>query len=57
MIWLKEDLLIGIAMPGPFDYENGISLMLHGKFLDIYNVNIKEELAKDYRFLRIRFIL
>lgn len=42
----KEDLLIGIAMPGPFDYENGISLMLHGKFLDIYKVNIKEELAK-----------
>lgn len=42
----KEDLLIGIAMPGPFDYENGISLMLQGKFLDIYNVNIKEELAK-----------
>ncbi|MDG4651774.1 ROK family protein [Chryseobacterium arthrosphaerae] len=42
----QEDLLIGIAMPGPFDYENGISLMLHGKFLDIYQVNIKEELAK-----------
>lgn len=42
----REDLLIGIAMPGPFDYENGIAQMLHGKFLDIYNVNIKEELAK-----------
>ncbi|MGN7865386.1 ROK family protein [Chryseobacterium sp. 22458] len=42
----QEDLLIGIAMPGPFDYENGISLMLQGKFYDIYNVNIKEELAK-----------
>jgi glucokinase len=33
-------------MPGPFDYENGISLMLHGKFLDILKMNIKEELAK-----------
>ena len=42
----KEDLLIGIAMPGPFDYENGISLMQQGKFLDIYRANIKEELAK-----------
>jgi len=42
----KEDLLIGIAMPGPFDYENGISLMQQGKFIDIYQVNIKEELAK-----------
>ncbi|MBV8326871.1 ROK family protein [Chryseobacterium sp.] len=42
----KDKLLIGIAMPGPFDYENGISLMLHGKFIDIYQVNIKEELAE-----------
>lgn len=43
---VKEDLLIGIAMPGPFDYENGISLMRQGKFIDIYQVNIKQELAK-----------
>lgn len=43
---LREDLLIGIAMPGPFDYENGIALMLQGKFIDIYQINIKEELAK-----------
>ena len=42
---VKEDLLLGIAMPGPFDYENGISLMQQGKFIDIYQVNIKEELA------------
>nr|WP_315030352.1 ROK family protein [uncultured Chryseobacterium sp.] len=43
---VKKDLLIGIAMPGPFDYDNGISLMQQGKFIDIYQVNIKEELAK-----------
>ncbi|QCX53534.1 ROK family protein [Elizabethkingia sp. JS20170427COW] len=42
----KETLLLGIAMPGPFDYENGISLMLQGKFMDIYQVNIKEVLAE-----------
>ncbi|MET3034841.1 ROK family protein [Chryseobacterium sp. NRRL B-14859] len=42
----REELLIGIAMPGPFDYENGISLMQQGKFIDIYQVNIKDELAK-----------
>ncbi len=42
----KEDLLIGIAMPGPFDYEKGISLIRQGKFIDIYRINIKEELAK-----------
>ncbi len=29
----QEDLLIGIAMPGPFDYENGISLMLQENFM------------------------
>lgn len=43
---VREALLIGIAMPGPFDYENGISLMQQGKFIDIYQVNIKKELAK-----------
>ncbi|ASK31454.1 hypothetical protein CEY12_15640 [Chryseobacterium sp. T16E-39] len=43
---VKEDLLIGIAMPGPFDYKNGISLMQQGKFIDIYQINIKEELAE-----------
>ncbi|MCJ7934231.1 MAG: ROK family protein [Chryseobacterium sp.] len=43
---VKDNLLIGIAMPGPFDYENGVSLMQQGKFIDLYQVNIKEELAK-----------
>ncbi|MBK1894520.1 ROK family protein [Chryseobacterium paridis] len=42
----KDDLLIGIAMPGPFDYEVGTSLMQQGKFIDLYQVNVKEELAK-----------
>ncbi|MDN3695314.1 ROK family protein [Chryseobacterium tructae] len=42
---IKADLLIGVAMPGPFDYEQGISLMQQGKFIDIYQINIKDELA------------
>jgi len=38
---------IGIAMPGPFDYERGISLIKdQPKFQNLYQVNIKEELAK-----------
>lgn len=38
---------IGIAMPGPFDYENGISLIKdQDKFDSLYMVNVKEELAK-----------
>jgi glucokinase len=34
-------------MPGPFDYENGISLIKdQDKFKSLYLINIKEELAK-----------
>jgi glucokinase len=32
---------IGIAFPGPFDYENGIPLMEH-KFKSIYGINLRE---------------
>lgn len=37
---------IGIAMPGPFDYENGVSLItgLH-KYESLYGQNVKEMLA------------
>lgn len=38
---------IGIAMPGPFDYENGISLIKdQDKFKFLYKLNIKQELAQ-----------
>jgi len=38
---------IGIAMPGPFDYENGISLIKdQDKFKALYQLNIKQELAE-----------
>ncbi|WP_316784615.1 ROK family protein [Pedobacter frigiditerrae] len=38
---------IGIAFPGPFDYENGICLIKdQDKFKALYQVNIKKELAK-----------
>jgi len=37
---------IGIAIPGPFDYENGISLMTNqNKFESLYQVNVKKLLA------------
>lgn len=36
-----------LAMPGPFDYEKGISLMKgQGKFDSLYNKNVKELLAE-----------
>ncbi len=40
---------VGLAMPGPFDYSAGISLIndtSQNKFLSLYQVNIKEALAK-----------
>ena len=41
-----HNIQIGIAMPGPFDYENGISLIKdQDKFRSLYLANIKEELA------------
>ncbi|MES2652796.1 MAG: ROK family protein [Bacteroidota bacterium] len=37
---------IGIAIPGPFDYENGICLIKEqDKFPALYQLNVKEELA------------
>ncbi|NLE29274.1 MAG: ROK family protein [Phycisphaerae bacterium] len=36
---------IGIAMPGPFDYNRGISLMTH-KFASIYGLDLSAELHK-----------
>lgn len=39
---------IGIAMPGPFDYEKGISFIKdQDKYESLYNLNVKELLAKS----------
>lgn len=50
---------VGLAMPGPFDYYNGISRIKGvDKFESLYNVNIREALAKaiDVKPAKIRFI-
>lgn len=45
-IGLPSNSLLGIAMPAPFDYEQGISLMVEqGKYLALYRVNVKKELS------------
>jgi glucokinase len=42
---------IGIGMPGPFDYENGICQMKGvDKYEAIYGVNLKEILRKELNF-------
>lgn len=50
---------IGIGMPGPFDYEKGISLMLgQHKYDALYNLNVKDLLAEKLGIQpdQIRFI-
>jgi len=43
----EQTIRIGIAMPGPFDYEKGISLMKGSKKYDsLYGMNVKEILAE-----------
>lgn len=38
---------VSFAMPGPFDYENGISLITNmGKYESLYKVNIREYLSE-----------
>ncbi|WP_343523265.1 ROK family protein [Pedobacter sp.] len=38
---------VGIAMPGPFNYNEGISLIKEqDKFKALYQINVKEELSK-----------
>jgi glucokinase len=54
-----EEKLIGIAMPGPFDYQNGISLIKdQDKFKALYGMNIKKILAEKLAIqpTAIRFI-
>lgn len=57
---ISEDVKgIGLAMPGPFDYYNGISLIQGvDKFESLYKVNIRNELAQRLSFdpASIRFI-
>lgn len=50
---------VGLAVPGPFDYWNGISLISGvQKYDSLYKVNIKEELAArlDLPTNQVRFI-
>jgi len=50
---------VGIAMPGPYDYPNGISLIQdQGKMKSLYNLSVKNLLAKslDIPSTNIQFI-
>lgn len=55
-----EFIGVGMAIPGPFDYENGIGLYDNSnqKFVHLNNVNIREELSNRLNIegSKIRFI-
>lgn len=43
----NSDLRLGIAMPGPFDYESGVSFIKNmNKYDSLYGMNIKDLLAQ-----------
>lgn len=46
---------IGISVPGPFDYENGISLMKH-KLTSLYGVNLRKILKNEFPGTKLFFI-
>lgn len=46
---IDKNFKIGIAMPGPFDYEKGISYMKGmNKYESLYGLNIRNILAKEF---------
>jgi glucokinase len=38
---------IAFAVPGPFDYEQGVSLLRH-KFAALYDVNLRREFESRF---------
>lgn len=47
-VGLAVDYKIGIAMPGPFDYVNGVSLIRdQGKMASLYQLSVKELLSES----------
>lgn len=43
----KQITKIGLALPGPFDYEQGISYIKdQGKYDNLYDINVKDKLAE-----------
>jgi glucokinase len=48
-----SDLRLGIAMPGPYDYPNGISLIKdQGKMKSLYGLSVKNMLAEKLNISR-----
>lgn len=46
----QDEVELGIAMPGPYDYENGVSLIKdQGKMKSLYGLSVKELLAESLK--------
>lgn len=57
----KADLAVGclgIAMPGPFDYDNGISYIAgNDKYAAFYGINVKELLASELNISKDQILM
>lgn len=46
----NQDFKVGIAMPGPYDYENGVSLIKdQGKMASLFQLSVKNLLAESLK--------
>lgn len=53
----NNDFYLGIAMPGPFDYDKGISLIKdQGKMATLYKQSVKDLLAKELGIIKDRIL-
>jgi glucokinase len=49
---------IGFAMPGPFDYENGVSKMKdNGKYESLYNLSVKELITESLGIKELEILM
>ncbi|SKB47469.1 ROK family protein [Daejeonella lutea] len=57
--WNVREKRIGLALPGPFDYENGICLIKEqNKFQSLYLMNIRDEFVRrlNVKLYNIKFV-
>src|SRR6478672_2569719 len=57
--WNVREKRIGLALPGPFDYENGICLIKEqNKFQSLYLMNIRDEFVRrlNVKLSNIKFV-
>ncbi|GAA0881052.1 hypothetical protein GCM10009119_40220 [Algoriphagus jejuensis] len=56
-VGLRTEIRVGIAMPGPYDYPNGVSLIKdQGKMKSLYGLSVKNLLAESLKIDPVRIV-